>query len=121
MLLRNIFSVKVYMDKAPICVLTATITADELSQVKTMIGRRKEPLLVADGPIQSHSKICFVRRPSSDVPLLGRVKVDGTFQSGDLDYLRTLVLDDFISTVKRGPPYDGFPKTVIFFRHVHVL
>ena len=120
-LLRNIFSVKVHMDKAPICVLTATITSDELAQVKTMIGRRKEPLLVADGPIQSHSKICFVRRPSSDVPLLGRVKVDGSFQPGDLDYLRTIVLDEFISTVKRGPPYDGFKNTVIFFRYGYVF
>ena len=102
---------------SPICILTATITPEELTKVKQMIGRRKEPLLVAQGPIQSHSKISFIRRPSSEVPLLGKTRADGSFQSGDLDYLRVLVLDEFIHTVKNGLSNSNFPKSVIFFRY----
>lgn len=101
---------------SPICVLTATITAEELAKVKQMIGRRKEPLLVAQGPIQSNSKISFIRRPSSEVPLLGKTRADGSFQAGDLDYLRVLVLDKFINTVQNGLPKSTFPKCVVFFR-----
>ena len=86
-------------------------------KVKQMIGRRKQPLLVAAGPILSQSKICSVRRPSSDVHLLGSTRADGTFQPGVLEFLSTIVLDDFISTVRRGRPHLGFPKTIIFFRY----
>ena len=118
LLLKNILNTKVYMSRgAPICIMTATITLEELTKVIGMIGRKKEPLLVAAGPILSHTKICCVRRPSSSVHLLGRTKADGSHQPGDLAYLRTIVLDDFIRTVQHGMmPYTGFPRTIVFFR-----
>ena len=117
MLLKNILNTKVYMARgAPICILTATITNDELAKVHGMIGRKKEPVLIASGPILSNTKICTVRRPSSSVPLLGLTKADRSHQSGILAYLLTIVLEDFIRAVQQGMPYTGFPKTIIFFR-----
>ena len=105
---------------SPICVLTATITSEELAKVKEMIGRRKEPLLVAQGPVQSNTKISFIRRSSSEVPLLGKTRADGSFQPGDLDYLRVLVLDNFVRHVQNGRPSSSFPKTLIFCRQIEI-
>ena len=101
---------------APIAILTAPVTTEELATVKKMLGRKKDPILVAEGPIRRHAKICTVRRPSSDVDFLGRAKADGSWQPGILEMLRTLALDKFLSVVQRGPPYDDFPSTMIFFR-----
>ena len=110
-LLKNILGVKIHMTKhAPICVLTATITPDELSRVKKLMGRRRAPLLVADGPIGSHTKICTIRRPSSDVDFLGRTLVDGSRQPGILELLRFLVLDRFLRDSQ------NFPTTIVYFR-----
>ena len=113
-LLRNILAVKIHMVKhAPICILTATITPDELSTVKKLMGRRKAPLLVADGPIGGHTKICTIRRPSSDVDFLGRTLVNGSRQPGILELLRFLALDKFLEALRTG---QNFPRTIIFFR-----
>ena len=115
-LLKNMFGVKVYMAKcAPICILTATITPTELATVKKLMGRRKEPLLVADGPVGGHTKICTIRRPSSDVDFLGRTLADGSQQPGILDLLRFLVLDRFLSAHRAGT-LDNFPCSIVFFR-----
>ena len=116
-LLKDILRVRVHMPKsAPIAVMTATITPEELTEVKKELGRKKEPILVSEGPIKSHAKICTLRRPSSDVDFLGRTKADGSRQPGILELLRTLVLDKLLSVLRRGPPYDDFPRTMIFFR-----
>lgn len=104
---------------APICILTATITDAELAKVTAMVGRRREPLVVAAGPILSHTKICCVRRPSSNVHLLGSTRMDGSHQAGDLEFLRAIVLDDFIAAVRVGALED-FPKTIVFFRQVNI-
>ena len=115
-LIRDILSVKVHMVRnSPICALTATMTPAELSSLIKSIGRRVPPLLVAQGPIQSNSKISFIRRPSSDVPLLGKRQADGSFKPGDLAILRVLVLDQFMDAVRRGT-LSSFPKAVVFFR-----
>ena len=99
--------------QAPICVLTATITPEELSTVKKYMGRPKAPLLVADGPVGGHTKICTIRRPSSDVDFLGRTLVDGSRQPGILELLRFLALDRFLEALRTG---QNFPRTIIYFR-----
>ena len=115
-LLKDILGVKIHMSKhSPICVLTATITPDELATVKKLMGRRRAPLLVADGPIGSHTKICTVRRPSSDVDFFGRELVDGSKQPGILHLLQFLALDRFLSAFRNG---HSFPRTIIYFRCV---
>ena len=103
---------------SPLCVLTATLSESELEAVKKAMGRRKEPLLVAQGPIGSHTKIVTLRRPSSDVDFLGRRRVDGTWQHGILDQLRFLFLDRFLAALKTGSP---FPRTIVFFRSFDTL
>ena len=119
-LLRNIFSTKVHLARgSPICILTATITPEELAQVTAMFGQRRKPLLVASGPILSHTKICCVRRPGSNVHLLGSTRMDGSHQPGDLEFLRAIVLDKFVDSVRLGTLED-FPKTIIFFRQVFI-
>ena len=97
-LLKNIFGTRVHLAKgSPICVLTATITHSELAIVSGMFGRKREPFLVAAGPILSHTKICSVRRPSSNVHFLGNYLPDGSILPGALQFLDTLVLGDFSS------------------------
>ena len=81
-----------------------------------MAGRKGRMLVVAEGPVNDHAKIVTVRRPTSQVPFLGRVMSDGRRQAGLLDLLRLLVLDRFAEAVKNGPPFAPFKKTMIFFR-----
>ena len=95
---------------SPMCVMTATITTSELAEVKRMMGRSREPLVVAQGPIGSHTKIVTLRRPSSDVDFLGRRLANGSWQKGILDQLRFLFLDRFLQAGS------SFPKTIVFFR-----
>ena len=117
-LLRNIFSTRIHLAPgSPICFLTATITHQELDTVLGMFGSKRSPLVVAAGPILSHTKICTIRRPSSSVHFLGNHLPDGSFQPGDLQFLDTLVLDDFKKAVQQGSLED-FPKTIIFCRQV---
>ena len=78
-----------------------------------LMGRRRAPLLVAEGPIRGHTKICTIRRPSSDVDFLRRQLVDGSRQPGILELLRFLVLDKFLEALRTG---QNFPRTIIFFR-----
>ena len=117
-LLKNIFGTRVYLVKgSPICVLTATITHSELAYISGMFGKKRQPFLVAAGPILSHTKICSVRRPSSNVHFLGNYLPDGSILPGGLQFLDTLVLGDFKRAVQQGT-LGSFPKTIIFFRQV---
>lgn len=117
-LLNNIFGTRVHLAKgSPICVLTATITHSELAIVSGMFGRKREPFVVAAGPILSHTKICIVRRPSSNVHFLGDYLPDGSILPGALQFLDTLVLGDFKRAVQEGT-LENFPKSIIFFRQV---
>ena len=116
-LLKDILGVRVHLRKgAPILLLTATISREELVTVRKTLGRKKEPILIAEGPVKGNGKICVVRRPPSNVDFLGNYNADGTWQPGLLKMLRTLFLDRLVSTVEGGPPYDTFPRTIVFFR-----
>ena len=86
---------------------------EELSSVKKLMGRRRAPLLVAEGPIRGHTKICTIRRPSSDVDFLRRQLVDGSRQPGILELLQFLALDRFLEALRDG---HDFPRTIIYFR-----
>lgn len=113
-LLKNILGVKAHMAKhSPLAVLTATITAQELEVVKKLLDRKREAVLLAEGPIRSNAKICTIRRPSSDVDFLGRKLSDGTWQPGMLAMLETLFLNKYVESLKGGAPC---PRTMIFFR-----
>ena len=72
-------------------------------------------VLVAQGPIQAHFKICAVQRPSSQVDFLGDITPQGVLRPGLLHLLRLLVLDRFLAALKAGS-LDSFPKTIVFFR-----
>ena len=84
--------------------------------MKSLIGKKKELVVVADGPLQSNHKITLIRRPSSQVDLLGSTTAKGEFQPGLLHLLRLLVLDRFVACVRDGRPYGPFKKCIIFFR-----
>ena len=113
-LLTNILSVRAYMvPGSSLAVLTATITAQELQMVKKLLDRKKEAVLLAEGPVKNNAKICTIRRPSSDVDFLGRKLSDGTWQPGMLALLETLFLTKYVRHVKDGTPC---PRTMIFFR-----
>ena len=116
-MLRSVFSARVHaVPGSPVAAFTATITPLEKEQVVKMAGRQGRMLVVAEGPVNDHAKIVTLRRPTSQVPFLGRLMSDGTRQAGLLDLLRLLILDRFVATVKHGRPYPEFKKTMIFFR-----
>ena len=83
--------------------------------MKSLVGQKKGLVVIADGPLQSNHKICMIRRPSSQVDILGESK-QGEFQPGLLQLLRVLVLDRFVACVRRGRPYGAFKKCMLFFR-----
>ena len=88
---------------------------EEVLVVKGLMGQKKETVIVADGPLQSNHKICLIRRPSSQVDILGDVR-RGIFQPGLLHLLRLIVLDRFVACVRRGRPFGAFKKCMLFFR-----
>ena len=72
-------------------------------------------LVVAQGPIQAHFKICTIQRPSSQVDFMGDITAQGVSRPGLLHLLKLLVLDKFLDALKAGN-LESFPKTMIFFR-----
>ena len=104
---------------SPLGALSATATHSEVDQVIACFGRRKKPAIkICEGPILPHHKICIVRRPSSQVPLLGKsMTIHGkiTKRLGLLDLLRRIALDEFLNCVKMEQ-LQQFKKTVILFR-----
>ena len=117
-MLRKSMNVKAYfVAGAPLAVFSATLTKEEVNSVMVMAGRKKPMAVVAVGPLLNSIKICAVRRPSSQVPVLGDVDVHGREVPGLLHLLQRLVLNEFVRTVRAGPPYDSFKKTIIFFRN----
>ena len=120
-LLRQVLSVRVHAEKgAPIAAFTATITEEEMNTFQTVAGRRRSPVVIAEGPVQRHSKVSAIPRPPSQVPFLGDTDSQGVFQPGILHLLRLLVLDRFIAAFKDGQ-LASFPKTIIFFRGSWVM
>ena len=116
-MLRSVFSARVHaVPGSPVAAFTATLNSTEKDEVVRMAGRQGRMLVVAEGPVNDHAKIVTVRRPTSQVPFLGRVMADGTRQPGLLALLRLLILDRFVETVRGGRPFPGFKKTMIFFR-----
>ena len=89
---------------------------EEVDVVRSMIGTKKELVVVAAGPLQSNHKITLIRRPSSQVDILGSTNAKGEFQPGLLHLLRLLILDRFVACVRGGRPYGPFKKCIIFFR-----
>ena len=114
-----VFSAVVFLvPGSPISILTATLTAKEKEDLLRSMGRRpRPPITIAEGPIQQHHKVCFLRRPSSQSPLQGRYNPSTDHHDpGLLHLLRVLCLDKFVDAVKSGKPYKEFPKTMIFFK-----
>ena len=91
------------------------LTQEEVGVVKGLVGHKKELIVIADGPLQSNHKIWLIRRPSSQIDILGEER-RGEFQPGLLQLLRVLVLDRFVACVRRGRPYGAFKKCMLFFR-----
>ena len=117
-MLRPVFSARVHaVPGSPVGAFTATITPMEKEKVVEMAGRRGKMLVIAQGPVNDHAKIVTLRRPTSQVPFLGRLMSDGSRQAGLLDLLRLLILDKFVAVVKGGREgWPSFKKTMIFFR-----
>ena len=117
-MLRPVFSARVHaVPVSPIGAFTATITPTEKEKVVEMAGRRGRMIVIAQGPVNDHAKIVTLRRPTSQVPFLGRVMADDSRQAGLLDLLRLLILDKFVAVVKGGQEgWSSFKKTMIFFR-----
>ena len=112
----KVLNVKIHaIPGAVIAAFTATITREEVQTVQGLVGRSRQLLVIGDGPIQSHHKVVLIRRPSSQVPLLGSISPQGTFQPGLLHLLRVLILDKFVSCVRKGRPFEDFKKTMLFF------
>ena len=115
-MLRKVMNVRAHASAgAPLAAFTATITKEELQTVEKAAGGREPLVLVAQGPIQAHFKICAVQRPSSQVDFLGDITPQGVLRPGLLHLLRLLVLDRFLAALKAGS-LDSFPKTIVFFR-----
>ena len=116
-MLRKVMNLKAYMVAgAPLAVFSATLTEVELKDVITTAGRKRPMAVVALGPLQNNTKICVLKRPSSQIPVLGDEDAQGREVPGLLHLLRRLVLDRFVEAVSAGPPYKPFHKTIIFFR-----
>ena len=112
-MLRKVLNVKIYATtSAPVAAFTATITDDEVQTVQGLVGRNRQMLVIGNGPIMSHHKIVMLRRPSSQVDLLGSSTARGTFQPGLLHLLRVLLLDRFDSAVRGGRPFGNFKKMI---------
>ena len=121
-MLRKVLNVKIHATPAsPVAAFTATITEDEVKTVQGLVGRNRQLLVIGDGPIMSHHKIVMIRRPSSQVHLLGSSTARGTFQPGLLHLLRVLLLDRFVSCVRGGRPFGNFKRAIIFFRCTRVM
>ena len=115
-------NLKAYMvPGAPLAVFSATLTEEEVKHVITMAGRKKPMAVVAVGPMLNNTKICTLKRPSSQVPVLGEDDAKGRDVPGLLHLLQRLVLDSFIKAVSDGPPYDQFKKTIVFFRNSYQM
>ena len=113
-MMRKVMNIKAYMGAgAPLAVFSATLTEEELKDVITIAGRKKTMAVVASGPLHNNTKICILKRPSSQVPVLGDDDAKGREVPGLLHLLRRLVLDKFVAAVKAGLP---FHKTIIFFK-----
>ena len=116
-MLRKSMNVKAYfVAGAPLAVFSATLTKEEVKNVMLMAGRKKPMAVVAVGPLLNNSKICILRGPSSQVPVLGDEDAQGREVPGLLHLLQRLILDEFVRAVRAGPPY-SFKKTIIFFRN----
>ena len=116
-LLKKMFQVKVHTTfMAPIAIFSATITESERKEVLKLAGRKKPMVTLSVGPVQRNHKICVVKRPTSQVPFLGKKDARGRQVPGLLALLRRLVLDQFVAAVKDGPPFLPFHKSIIFFR-----
>ena len=115
-LLKKMFQIKVHTTfLVPIAIFSATITESERKEVLKLAGRKKLVTLSV-GPVQRNHKICVVKRPTSQVPFLGKKDARGRQVPGLLALLRRLVLDQFVAAVKDGPPFLPFHKSIIFFR-----
>ena len=117
-MLRKVMNLKAYVVAgAPLAVLSATLTEQEVTNVVALAGRKTQMAIVAHGPLPNSSKICVIKRPSSQVDLFGMQDAKGREVPGLLHLLRQLVLDKFLEAVSNGPPYLPFHKTLIFFRN----
>ena len=63
---------------APIAGFTATITEEELGIFQTVAGQRRPPVVIAEGPVQMHSKVSAVPRPPSQVDFFGDTQLSGS-------------------------------------------
>jgi len=98
---------------SPVAAMTATATPGEVEEMIKSMGRKKRPLILSEGPIQSHFKVFIIRRPSSQCPLMGVENAKGEFMCGLLMLLRRLVLDKLVAAIRGNNP---FKTTIIFFR-----
>ena len=113
-MMRKVMTVKAYLEVgAPLAGFSATLTEQELKDVITIAGRKKTMAVVASGPWQNNAKICTIKRPSSQVPVVGDFDNKGREVPGLLHLLRRLVLDRFVQAVKTGTTFN---KTMIFFK-----
>ena len=114
-MLRKVMNLKAYLvTDAPAAVFSATLTESEVKSVKTAAARPM--VVVAVGPLLNNSKIVVLKRPASQVPMIGKDDAHGREVPGLLHLLDRLVLKRFVTAASAGPPYVGFPKTMIFFR-----
>ena len=117
-MLRKVMNLKAYLVQgAPLTVLSATLTEQEVADVITLAGRKKAMAVVAQGPLPNNTKICVIKRPSSQVDFFGEEDSKGREVPGLLHLLRELVLDKFLEAVSQGPPYQPFHKSILFFRN----
>ena len=101
---------------SPIAAFTATLTPTEKEKVIKVAGKQGEMIVIAEGPISNQGKICILKRPTSQCPFKGKTTESGKWVPGLQQLLQLLVLDRFVELVKRGPPFEGFHRTIIFFR-----
>lgn len=95
----------------PTLAMTATATSDEINQVVIALGLRSQPVILSSSPIQSHIKICAVRRPSNNFGLDGTINKHGEKSPGLMDLLGRVYLDKYIDDLEKGEP----PKKCIIF------
>ena len=90
---------------APVLCTTATATANEIEEVKDMMGFRDiNTVVLKSDPVQSQFKFVRVERPSNLVPVSGVEEVDGTVKPGLLHRLESLYLKTYVSNIKLGLP-----------------
>jgi superfamily II DNA helicase RecQ len=100
-------------DDAPVCLMTATATKQEIDKVVGSLGLQTDPVLLACNPVHDHIKISILRRPPNAHKLCGVEASSGAAKPGLWDLLYEIYFKHYFADKAAGRKPK---KCLIFFR-----